>query len=106
MLSLPLHEGASNNTLARIWTECVVPVKDAFSPEFIILQCGVDGLAGDPCSIWNLGLDVNLAGSLGWVVQNVMDWDKRTLLLGGGITRLYLWHQLTFLKMNANHRRV
>ncbi|KAF8318797.1 Arginase/deacetylase [Clavulina sp. PMI_390] len=83
-LAIPLLEGASNDSLHYVWKNCVVPVKDAFSPDFVVLQCGVDGLAGDPCAVWNLGLDVSSAGSLGNVVGDVINWGVPTLLLGGG----------------------
>lgn len=84
-LSIPLLEGASNATFERIWMNCVEPVKNAFCPDFVIVQCGVDGLAGDPCATWNLGLDIHTPGSLGWMVHRALEWDKKTLLLGGGL---------------------
>lgn len=83
-LSLPLLRGASNATFARIWKSCVEPVREAFSPEFVVLQCGVDGLAGDPNAIWNWGLDVDLEGSMGWCVDQCLQWRHKTLLYGGG----------------------
>lgn len=84
-LSIPLFEGASNRTFERIWLNCVEPVKNAFCPDFVIVQCGVDGLASDPCAIWNLGLDVHISGTLGWMVHQALQWDQKTLLLGGGL---------------------
>jgi histone deacetylase 8 len=84
-LSIPLFEGASNRTFERIWLNCVEPLKNAFCPDFVIIQCGVDGLAGDPCAIWNLGLDIDASGSLGWMVHRALQWNKKTLLLGGGL---------------------
>ncbi|TFK41576.1 histone deacetylase 8 [Crucibulum laeve] len=82
-LSIPLLQGASNNTYARIWP-IIEKIKDSFDPDFVVVQCGTDGLAGDPCATfnWSLGDD---AGSLGWCIQRVLKgWSKRTLLLGGG----------------------
>ena len=85
-LSLPLERGASNTTFARVWLDAVEKVKEAFRPDFVVLQCGVDGLAGDPYAIWNWGLGgVDTPGSLGWCVQRVVEgWNVKTLLLGGG----------------------
>lgn len=83
-LSLPLKEGASNSTYARIWP-LVEDVKDIFNPDYIVVQCGVDGLAGDPCGIsnWSLG---SSEGSLGWCVDRVINkWRGKKLLLGGGM---------------------
>ncbi|KAK7046839.1 Hist-deacetyl domain-containing protein [Favolaschia claudopus] len=82
-LSLPLKQGASNRTFARVWN-CVERVHAAFDPDFIVLQCGVDGLAGDPCAIFNWSLGPE-EGSLGWCINRVInEWRGKKLLLGGG----------------------
>ncbi|KAF8156662.1 histone deacetylase complex protein [Crassisporium funariophilum] len=61
-LSMPLQHGASNATYH---------IKDAFSLDYIIIQCGVDALAGD----WLLG----------WCVHCILtEWSGKKLLLGGG----------------------
>lgn len=82
-LSLPLHKGASNKTFARIWNS-VESLKEAFRPDYVLVQCGVDGLSGDPMGIWNWGLDRNDDGSLGWCVERILEWGCKTLLVGGG----------------------
>lgn len=81
-LSLPLKRGASDKTFHRIW-KCVESVKCAFRPDYLVVQCGVDGLAGDPCATWNWSLGSS-EGSFGWCISRVLDWDCKTLLLGGG----------------------
>jgi len=49
------------------------------------VQCGVDGLAGDPCATFNWCLDREINGSMGWCVERVLkEWKVKTLLLGGG----------------------
>lgn len=102
-LSLPLARGAGDATFARVWTRCVEPVVHAFRPDVLVLQCGVDGLAGDPCAIWNWSVggangdgngdvDVDVidqeggggVGSLGWCVRRALGWAGKTVLLGGG----------------------
>ncbi|KAF9220724.1 histone deacetylase 8 [Gyrodon lividus] len=81
-LSLPLQRGASSQTFARIWS-IVEAIKDTFFPDFIVVQCGVDGLAGDPMATWNWSLDG--PGSLGWCIERVVHgWSGKKLLLGGG----------------------
>ncbi|KAF8839677.1 arginase deacetylase [Paxillus ammoniavirescens] len=81
-LSMPLREGASSQTFARIWP-IVEGIKDIFLPDFIIVQCGVDGLAGDPTATWNWSLGG--PGSLGWCIERVIHgWSGKKLLLGGG----------------------
>lgn len=81
-LSVPLARGASNATFARAW-RAIEHVKDAFRPDFVVLQCGADGLAGDPYAVWNWSLGGE--GGLGWCVDRVCNsWGCKTLLLGGG----------------------
>lgn len=82
-LSLPLARGASDATFHSVWHN-VETIKEAFSPDYVVVQCGVDGLAGDPCGIWNWSLGAS-DGSLGWCINRICrDWKCRTLLLGGG----------------------
>ncbi|KAH9979778.1 histone deacetylase 8 [Russula compacta] len=80
-LSLPLHAGASCATFARIW-RTVDRLLEAFAPDYIVLQCGVDGLAEDPIGVWNWSLGGE--GGLAWCVQRVLDFSAKVLLLGGG----------------------
>ncbi|KAH9896667.1 histone deacetylase complex protein [Cubamyces lactineus] len=80
-LSLPLERGASNATFARIWP-IIQQVKDAFQPDYVVVQCGVDGLAGDPYATWNWSLGGE--GGLGWYIEHICRWGCKTLLLGGG----------------------
>ncbi|KAJ7054460.1 hypothetical protein C8F01DRAFT_1324011 [Mycena amicta] len=84
-LSLPLLQGASNPTFLRAW-HCIELIHTAFDPDFVVLQCGVDSLAGDPCAIFNWSLGPQDAeGSLGWCVSRVVNnWRGKKLLLGGG----------------------
>jgi len=46
-LNLPLRPGAGDGEFFRAWDE-VERFLDRNAPEFVILQCGADGLAGDP----------------------------------------------------------
>lgn len=46
-LNLPLAPGAGDDAFLRAW-EQAERFLDAARPEFFILQCGADGLAGDP----------------------------------------------------------
>jgi histone deacetylase 8 len=83
-LSLPLHAGASCATFARVW-QAIDRVLGAFAPDYIVLQCGVDGLAGDPVGAWNWTLGGE--GGLAWCVQRVLDFPAKVLLLGGGMVQ-------------------
>jgi histone deacetylase 8 len=71
--------GASAATLLRLFESCVVPIRNAYAPDAVILQLGVDGLAGDPNNEFNYslrGVLTLLAGCLAWRLPS--------LLLGGG----------------------
>ncbi|KAH9918958.1 histone deacetylase complex protein [Fomitopsis serialis] len=82
-LSMPLERGATDATFAQIWPS-VERVKEAFQPECVIVQCGVDGLAGDPHGIWNWSLNDG-EGSMGWCIDRVCNrWGCKVLMLGGG----------------------
>ena len=82
-MSIPLKAGASNKTFIRIWP-IVERVHDIFQPDFVVVQCGVDGLAGDPMATWNWSLGGE--GSLGWCVHRIVhEWQGKKLLLGGGM---------------------
>ena len=88
-LSIPLEAGASAATFARIWV-AIEKIRASFAPEYVIVQCGVDGLAGDPCAKWNWCIDRQIEGSLGWCVERILQWNCGTLLLGGGMYLHYL----------------
>lgn len=83
-LQVPLKPDAGPETWARVWSSCVMPVLEAYEPEAIVVQCGLDGLAGDPMKQWNLDLK-----SLLLSVQQVLRYTRehpgvKMLLLGGG----------------------
>jgi acetoin utilization deacetylase AcuC-like enzyme len=88
-LSVPLKAGASAATFAQIWV-AVEKIRASFAPEHVVVQCGVDGLAGDPCAKWNWCIDRQIEGSLGWCVERILQWNCGTLLLGGGMYLHYL----------------
>ncbi|KAI0674128.1 histone deacetylase complex protein [Trametes maxima] len=81
-LSLPLERGASNSTFSRVWPT-VENLKEAFQPNYVVVQCGADGLAGDPYATWNWSLGGE-DGSFGWYIDKICRWGCKTLLLGGG----------------------
>ncbi|QRW10641.1 histone deacetylase family protein [Ceratobasidium sp. AG-Ba] len=109
-LSIPLARGTSAASFARIWP-IVEGVATAFfgwsdvstemetdedqgvhsgsRPTYVVVQCGVDGLAGDPHAIWNWNIDAKTDGSIGWCVKRVMHWVRertglKAVFLGGG----------------------
>ncbi|THH03103.1 hypothetical protein EW145_g6529 [Phellinidium pouzarii] len=82
-LSLSLKQGASSKTFERVWA-IVSAVKDAYRPDYVVLQCGTDGLAGDPHGVWNWSIG-EAKGDMNWCVGEVINkWDAKVLLLDGG----------------------
>ncbi len=54
-LSISLEGGAFAASFARLLA-LICRIKDAFGPQYVVVQCGVDGLNGDPCKAWNWSL--------------------------------------------------
>lgn len=46
-LNLPLQPGDGDSAFAAFWPQAIAHL-ERFRPEFVILQCGADSLAGDP----------------------------------------------------------
>lgn len=46
-LNLPLPPGADDETFFQVWPQ-VEALLERFPPQFVLLQCGADSLAGDP----------------------------------------------------------
>lgn len=87
-LSIPLQMGASSKSVEYVWKNAIEPVRRAFAPDVVIMQSGTDGLAGDPCAIWNwrIGLE---PGDMGWCVEQIIsNWKCKLLLLGGGMKKI------------------
>ncbi|KAJ2812284.1 Histone deacetylase 8 [Coemansia furcata] len=74
-----LRRGASDDVFKRVFGPVVRAAVETFEPGAVVVQCGCDGLAGDPHKIFNL-----TAQALVDAVQVVLAWELPTLLLGGG----------------------
>ncbi|CED85537.1 Histone deacetylase complex, catalytic component RPD3 [Phaffia rhodozyma] len=81
-LSIPLKAGASGWSMKSVWEGSIEPIKKAWEPDYVVVCVGVDGLAGDPKGVWNLGLKEE--GGLTWCVDRALDWNIPIVLLGGG----------------------
>ncbi|MCB1859973.1 MAG: acetoin utilization protein AcuC [Gammaproteobacteria bacterium] len=82
-LNLPLPPGATNELFLQLWPK-VESFLEKFRPEFIILQCGADSLAGDPLT--HLALSDSAHGYAAERLFTCLgEWDAKGLLaLGGG----------------------
>jgi histone deacetylase 1/2 len=82
-LSIPLAAYASPVVYARIMRKCIEPIKNAFDPDYIVLQLGVDGLPGDKVGQWG-GWSTEGEGGISWCVEKVKSWGLGLCVLGGG----------------------
>ncbi|PLW16504.1 hypothetical protein PCANC_11715 [Puccinia coronata f. sp. avenae] len=71
--------------LSYVCRRTIIPLISAYQPSAVVIQCGVDGLAGDPIGgrLWGLGLK-EMGSCLETVIQNSICHDRKVLLLGGG----------------------
>jgi acetoin utilization protein AcuC len=82
-LNLPLPPGADDRGFLAVWDRAESHL-DASAPEFIILQCGADGLAGDPLThlAYSAGVHRHVARRLCRLADRHC--SGRLLALGGG----------------------
>jgi acetoin utilization protein AcuC len=78
-VNFPVPPGFNDSELGFLLDEAIEPLVRAFAPEFLILQCGADGLAEDPLS--KLALSNN---ALWRAVARLKPLAPRLLVLGGG----------------------
>ena len=82
-LNLSLQPGAGDAEFATAWQQ-VEDYLVAFKPEFILMQCGADSVAGDPITHLNLSPQAHgrAAARLGSLADRFC--DGRLLATGGG----------------------
>ncbi|KAF9114191.1 Histone deacetylase 8 [Mortierella sp. AM989] len=78
-VNVPLKSGLAESTLLKIFDEMIEPLFRAYNADAVVLQCGVDGMTGDPLGKWNLSMN-----SYGECLKKVMAWKKPLIILGGG----------------------
>ena len=81
-LSIPLKAYPSSKTYSEIW-ESVEKVKEAFDPDYVVLQLGVDGLPGDKIGQYG-AWTIDDQGGVKWCVEKVKQWGLPLCVLGGG----------------------
>nr|MDJ0928712.1 acetoin utilization protein AcuC [Gammaproteobacteria bacterium] len=82
-LNLPLMPGAGDADFLKAWEQAERFIDD-FAPEFVLLQCGADSLAGDP--ITHLQCSAAAHGQVAARLCRLADrhCDGRLVALGGG----------------------
>jgi len=82
-LNLPLEAGAGDAAFFRAWSQAE-PFLRACEPEFVILQCGADSLAGDPLTSLDLSTNCH-AHAARWLRGLAEECcSGRLLAMGGG----------------------
>lgn len=82
-LNLPLAPGAGDEQFLEAWDR-VVEFVDAARPEFIILQCGADSLAGDPITHLQFTSEAHARASRDLCAIAEQHGNCRLLATGGG----------------------
>lgn len=82
-LNLPLPAGAGDAEFADAWEHALLHVS-SFEPQFILLQCGADSIAGDPLTHlqFSSGAHARAAADLARLADRLG--HGRLLALGGG----------------------
>jgi acetoin utilization protein AcuC len=52
-LNIPLAPGSDDEVFSEAWTRALAFLR-GFAPQFVLLQCGADSIAGDPLAMLNL----------------------------------------------------
>ncbi|KAI8320103.1 histone deacetylase 8-like protein [Martensiomyces pterosporus] len=78
-INVPLRRGATDARFVEVLKRVAGSVAASFKPGAVVVQCGCDGLAGDPHKILNLTADAFVES-----VRFIMGWNLPVLLLGGG----------------------
>ncbi len=82
-LNVPLEAGAGTAEFAAVWPQMLAHV-ERHAPDFIILQCGADSVAGDPLAHLELAPDCHGRAARDLVALARRLGHGRVLALGGG----------------------
>jgi acetoin utilization protein AcuC len=78
-VNIPLPVGTYDGAYLRAFTEAALPVMRKFNPDVVIMELGMDALAGDPLAHLNLTNNVYAE-----IIGMVMGMGKPILATGGG----------------------
>jgi len=78
-VNVPLPVGTYDEAYLRAFDAVAVPLAGAFDPDVVVLEVGMDGLAGDPMAF--LSLTNNAYAE---VARRVLDFGKPIVATGGG----------------------
>lgn len=78
-VNVPLPVGTYDEAYLRAFDAVAVPLIGAFDPDVIVLEVGMDGLAGDPLAFLSLTNNAHAE-----VARRVLDFEKPIVATGGG----------------------
>ena len=78
-VNIPLPVGTYDGAYISAFTEAAFPLMKAFDPDVIIMELGMDALAGDPLAHLHLTNNVYVE-----IIGRVLEMDKPVLATGGG----------------------
>ena len=78
-INLPFHHGIDDQQYLAIFTRLLPMINVSFQPDAFVVQCGADTLFADPMKSFNLTTKAPVN-----CVQQIIELNKPTLLLGGG----------------------
>ncbi|CAG0900303.1 unnamed protein product [Darwinula stevensoni] len=79
VFNIPLRTGARDSSFLHVFLKIVPRLWEVWKPDAVVVQCGADGITGDPLGDSNL-TPVALAEAL----KTILSWNSPTLILGGG----------------------
>lgn len=82
-LNIPMAPGADDDDFMIAWQELTSFV-EKFSPQFILLQCGVDSLAGDPITHLKYSASAHAHATRSLIKIARQHCDGKLLAMGGG----------------------
>ncbi|MGB5775640.1 MAG: hypothetical protein WBP89_13365, partial [Sedimenticolaceae bacterium] len=87
-LNIPMPPGADDRLFFMAWDR-VESFVDNARPEFILLQCGADSIAGDPITHMAYSVEAHRHAAMRLSILADRHCDGRLLALGGGGYNLY-----------------
>ncbi|CAH7685527.1 hypothetical protein BY996DRAFT_6415904 [Phakopsora pachyrhizi] len=81
-INLPIKFPGSLRFITR---RSLVPLIEAYKPSVVLIQCGVDGLAGDPIggTVWGFGLE-EMGDCVSVLIEASVSGNSKVMLFGGG----------------------
>ena len=78
-VNVPLAPETDDDLYLSVFTEVVPPLVQAYNPDVMVTQLGVDTMSTDPLASLSLSVD-----GFGRVVEEIKSWDFKWVALGGG----------------------